>query len=49
MKDIAWKGGKVYRLDEMNREQKILYIIRRYMFPLRILIIILAIVLLVRL
>ncbi|MHB1507017.1 MAG: hypothetical protein ACYCUZ_03045 [Cuniculiplasma sp.] len=49
MREIAWKGGKVYRLDEMNREQRIFYAIRRYMFPLRFIIIVLVIVLMVKL
>lgn len=43
------KNLKKFRLQEMNSEQRKLYAIWRYMFPIRILVIVLAIFLLVRL
>lgn len=37
-----------WKLSEMNREQVLFYTIRRYMFPLRILIIVVVLLILVK-
>ncbi len=41
-------SNRRWKLSEMNREQVLFYTIRRYMFPLRILIIIVVLLILVK-